>query len=86
MNLVGLALRNLRRRPVRTGLSILGIALAVGARLIGVTGFAAVATVAELRRHSMVRRTRRFQPRVLLRVRVLQQQLSRAAELCVHPA
>ena len=28
MNLVGLALRNLRRRPVRTGLSILGIGLA----------------------------------------------------------
>src|ERR1700738_1743475 len=33
MNLVGLALRNLRRRPVRTGLSILGIALAVGGAL-----------------------------------------------------
>jgi putative ABC transport system permease protein len=33
MNLVGLALRNLRRRPVRTGLSILGIALAVGSAL-----------------------------------------------------
>jgi putative ABC transport system permease protein len=33
MNLVGLALRNLRRRPVRTGLSILGIGLAVGGAL-----------------------------------------------------
>jgi putative ABC transport system permease protein len=33
MNLVGLALRNLRRRPVRTALSILGIALAVGSAL-----------------------------------------------------
>src|SRR6266566_10055457 len=33
MNLVGLALRNLRRRPVRTGLSILGIGLAVGSAL-----------------------------------------------------
>ena len=29
MNLAGLAWRNLRRRPVRTGLSILGIALAL---------------------------------------------------------
>jgi putative ABC transport system permease protein len=33
MNLVGLALRNLGRRPVRTGLSILGIGLAVGGAL-----------------------------------------------------
>ena len=33
MNLVGLALRNLGRRPVRTGLSILGIGLAVGSAL-----------------------------------------------------
>src|SRR5450432_144074 len=33
MNLVGLALRNLRRRPVRTCLSILGIGLAVGSAL-----------------------------------------------------
>jgi putative ABC transport system permease protein len=33
MNLVDLALRNLRRRPVRTGLSILGIGLAVGSAL-----------------------------------------------------
>jgi putative ABC transport system permease protein len=33
MNLVGLALRNLMRRPVRTGLSILGIGLAVGGAL-----------------------------------------------------
>ena len=33
MNLTGLALRNLRRRPVRTVLSILGIALAVGGAL-----------------------------------------------------
>jgi putative ABC transport system permease protein len=33
MNLLGLALRNLRRRPVRTGLSILGISLAVGSAL-----------------------------------------------------
>src|SRR5262249_22693525 len=33
MNLAGLALRNLRRRPVRTALSILGIALAVGCAL-----------------------------------------------------
>jgi putative ABC transport system permease protein len=33
MNLVGLALRNLRRRPIRTALSILGIALAVGGAL-----------------------------------------------------
>jgi hypothetical protein len=33
MNLVGLALRNLRRRPVRTSLSILGIGLAVGSAL-----------------------------------------------------
>jgi len=33
MNLIGLALRNLRRRPVRTALSILGIALAVGGAL-----------------------------------------------------
>ncbi len=33
MNLIGLALRNLRRRPVRTGLSILGIGLAVGGAL-----------------------------------------------------
>ncbi len=33
MNLTGLALRNLRRRPVRTALSILGIALAVGGAL-----------------------------------------------------
>ena len=33
MNLTGLALRNLRRRPVRTGLSILGIGLAVGSAL-----------------------------------------------------
>jgi putative ABC transport system permease protein len=33
MNLVGLALRNLRRRPVRSGLSILGIGLAVGSAL-----------------------------------------------------
>src|SRR5260370_41303511 len=33
MNLVGLALRNLRRRPIRTGLSILGIGLAVGGAL-----------------------------------------------------
>jgi putative ABC transport system permease protein len=33
MNLTGLALRNLRRRPVRAALSILGIALAVGGAL-----------------------------------------------------
>ena len=33
MNLVGLALRNLRRRPIRTGLSVLGIGLAVGSAL-----------------------------------------------------
>jgi putative ABC transport system permease protein len=33
MNLVGLALRNLRRRPLRTSLSIAGIALAVGSAL-----------------------------------------------------
>src|SRR5258706_7693734 len=33
MNLVGLALRNLRRRPLRTDLSILGITLAVGSAL-----------------------------------------------------
>jgi putative ABC transport system permease protein len=33
MNLAGLALRNLRRRPIRTGLSILGIGLAVGSAL-----------------------------------------------------
>jgi putative ABC transport system permease protein len=33
MNLLGLALRNLRRRPVRTGLSVLGIGLAVGGAL-----------------------------------------------------
>ena len=33
MNMSGLALRNLRRRPIRTGLSILGIALAVGSAL-----------------------------------------------------
>ena len=33
MNLPGLALRNLRRRPIRTALSILGIALAVGSAL-----------------------------------------------------
>src|SRR3984893_3135752 len=33
MNLVGLALRNLRRRPIRTSLSILGIGLAVGSAL-----------------------------------------------------
>jgi putative ABC transport system permease protein len=33
MNLTGLALRNLRRRPIRTGLSILGIGLAVGSAL-----------------------------------------------------
>ena len=33
MNLVGLALRNLKRRPVRTSLSILGIGLAVGSAL-----------------------------------------------------
>ena len=33
MNLVGLALRNLRRRPVRTCLSILGVGLAVGSAL-----------------------------------------------------
>jgi putative ABC transport system permease protein len=33
MNLVRLALRNLRRRPVRTGLSVLGIAVAVGSAL-----------------------------------------------------
>src|SRR6202023_2112599 len=33
MNLVGLALRNLRRRPMRTSLSIVGIALAVGSAL-----------------------------------------------------
>jgi putative ABC transport system permease protein len=37
MNLVGLALRNLRRRPVRTGLSILGIGLAVGSALALIT-------------------------------------------------
>jgi putative ABC transport system permease protein len=33
MNLAGLALRNLRRRPIRTSLSILGIGLAVGSAL-----------------------------------------------------
>lgn len=33
MNLVSLALRNLKRRPVRTGLSVLGIGLAVGGAL-----------------------------------------------------
>jgi putative ABC transport system permease protein len=33
MNLFGLALRNLKRRPVRTSLSILGIGLAVGSAL-----------------------------------------------------
>src|ERR1700731_4703623 len=33
MNLIGLALRNLRRRPIRTSLSILGIGLAVGSAL-----------------------------------------------------
>jgi putative ABC transport system permease protein len=33
MNLTGLAFRNLRRRPVRTSLAILGIALAVGSAL-----------------------------------------------------
>src|SRR5947209_18001578 len=33
MNLTGLAMRNLRRRPVRTSLSIFGIALAVGSAL-----------------------------------------------------
>ena len=33
MNLIGLASRNLRRRPIRTALSILGIALAVGGAL-----------------------------------------------------
>jgi len=33
MNLVGLATRNLKRRPIRTSLSILGIGLAVGAAL-----------------------------------------------------
>ncbi len=33
MNLAGLALRNLRRRPVRTYLSILGVGLAVGSAL-----------------------------------------------------
>jgi len=33
MNLAGLALRNLKRRPIRTGLSILGIGLAVGSAL-----------------------------------------------------
>ena len=33
MNLTSLALRNLRRRPVRSGLSILGIGLAVGCAL-----------------------------------------------------
>jgi putative ABC transport system permease protein len=33
MNLVSLAFRNLKRRPVRTGLSILGVGLAVGSAL-----------------------------------------------------
>jgi putative ABC transport system permease protein len=33
MNLLGLALRNLRRRPIRTCLSVLGIGLAVGSAL-----------------------------------------------------
>src|SRR3954451_6876503 len=33
MNLVGLATRNLRRRPMRTALTIVGIALAVGSAL-----------------------------------------------------
>jgi putative ABC transport system permease protein len=33
MNLIGLAVRNLRRRPVRTCLSILGVGLAVGSAL-----------------------------------------------------
>jgi putative ABC transport system permease protein len=33
MNLIGLAWRNLGRRPVRTGLSILGVGLAVGSAL-----------------------------------------------------
>lgn len=33
MNLVGLALRNLKRRPIRTCLSVLGIGLAVGSAL-----------------------------------------------------
>jgi hypothetical protein len=33
MNLVTLATHNLKRRPIRTGLSILGIGLAVGGAL-----------------------------------------------------
>jgi putative ABC transport system permease protein len=37
MNLFGLALRNLKRRPVRTSLSILGIGLAVGSALALIT-------------------------------------------------
>ncbi len=37
MTLSGLALRNLRRRPIRTCLSILGIALSVGSALALIT-------------------------------------------------
>jgi putative ABC transport system permease protein len=33
MNLVTLAMHNLKRRPIRTGLSILGVGLAVGSAL-----------------------------------------------------
>ena len=33
MNLAGLAVRNLRRRPMRSALSIVGIALAVGSAI-----------------------------------------------------
>ena len=43
MNLVGLALRNLKRRPIRTCLSILGIGLAVGSAPRAASGHATAA-------------------------------------------